>query len=420
LVFGLFAPVICLLAAWPMRSARVIALFWPLALLHVTESAWPHLQNWMHPQRQPLLAGRLHTTESGYRVLWIIFDELDEDIAFDRRPASLKLPALDWLREHALYATQAHSPADNTLESLPALTTGVPPTKPAKPVGEGKMLIWNSSGMQSWSDMPNLFRDANTAGMNVAVAGWYHPYCSLFSEFLVDCLSYPTPAIQWGTHAAAGGLLPTMHLQALEELDALPSHTRFDGQQYSEEESITETRMQAALTRAFVATRDKAIAICADPSIDLALFHLPTPHPLGIFDRNTFRLSAGGNYLDNLVLADQTLREIEQAIDRAGLGGRTAIILSSDHPFRTKIWQERAAWNREMEQATAGFDPSRVPFLVRLPGQSEPLPFPTPMNTVVTRELIMAMLHRDVRSPAAVASVLAHAANAVPMFHANN
>ena len=44
-----------------------------------------------------------------------------------------------------------------------------------------------------------------------------------------------------------------------------------------------------------------------DQRIRFAFLHMPIPHPPGIYDRTTHQLSSHGDYLDNLVLADETL-----------------------------------------------------------------------------------------------------------------
>ena len=56
---------------------------------------------------------------SGPRVVWVIFDEMDQRLMFDDRAASLQLPEIDHLRGVSVYAsTPIHLPAP--LSSIPS------------------------------------------------------------------------------------------------------------------------------------------------------------------------------------------------------------------------------------------------------------------------------------------------------------
>ena len=63
----------------------------------------------------------------------------------------------------------------------------------------------------------------------------------------------------------------------------------------------------AAHRREYAAVMAQAEDILKDSRIRFVLLHLPVPHPPGIFNRKLCTLSDHGTYLDNLVLADQTL-----------------------------------------------------------------------------------------------------------------
>ena len=59
------------------------------------------------------------TTAPRVRVVWILFDELSQAVAFNQRPPGLALPNLDRLRDESFHADAAESPADSTLVSFP-------------------------------------------------------------------------------------------------------------------------------------------------------------------------------------------------------------------------------------------------------------------------------------------------------------
>src|SRR5258708_4415720 len=58
------------------------------------------------------------------RVVWVIFDELDEGAAFTHRPASVSLPELDRFRRESFVTTAAYAPGSSTMQSIPALLNG--------------------------------------------------------------------------------------------------------------------------------------------------------------------------------------------------------------------------------------------------------------------------------------------------------
>ncbi len=103
-----------------------MAILSPLAFTMLTKNLLVclgviHLQNCAgtvaFPPAGPVPAGRP-------RVVWIIFDETDYRIAFEQRPGGVQLPAFDRLQAESLFATDAYSPADATLLSMPSLIIG--------------------------------------------------------------------------------------------------------------------------------------------------------------------------------------------------------------------------------------------------------------------------------------------------------
>ena len=54
------------------------------------------------------------------RIVWLIFDELDQTLTFAHRPASVRMPEFDRFRQKSFYATDAESPAPWTIRSIPS------------------------------------------------------------------------------------------------------------------------------------------------------------------------------------------------------------------------------------------------------------------------------------------------------------
>jgi hypothetical protein len=109
--------------------------------------------------------------------LWVLFDEMDQRMAFEKRPAWLRLPAFDRLRGESLEATNAFSPGQDTIYAVPALTLGRF-LAGAAPQAAADLRLFPSgdSNGVNWSTQATVFSEAAALGANVAVVGWYHPY----------------------------------------------------------------------------------------------------------------------------------------------------------------------------------------------------------------------------------------------------
>jgi hypothetical protein len=339
------------------------------------------------------------------RVIWHVFDELDQRFLFDERPPGLELPEIDGLRATALHATQAYPPAAWTLQSLPALLIGELVSKATAPNPAELLLTLPARGTtEPWSRLPNVFSAAREAGFNSALMGEYHPYCRVLAHSLTACT--------WQAHRRspdlgfAGSL--TFHftttasaiplVRGLKPWDRLQA--RFPSRLSSGEEGAPFTRYRSTLAR--------ALALATDPSFDLVLVHWPIPHGPGIFDAASdsfryFTRGTPGGYAGNLELVDGSLREVRLAVEAAGLAGQTATLVTSDHGYRVELWKQYPG--RPGAAPPAETD-HRVPFLLKLPGQEAPIPYARLFNTVITKELLLALLEGRVRTPEAAAAFL--------------
>src|SRR5262245_23726529 len=109
---GLMALVVLALAAsWSrpqpaLRAMRRLTMvISPLALATIALALWMFLETavgpawlWVDPAPRDRIAPSLR------RVVWLVFEELDQRITFEARPTGLELPELDRLRRESLYA----------------------------------------------------------------------------------------------------------------------------------------------------------------------------------------------------------------------------------------------------------------------------------------------------------------------------
>jgi hypothetical protein len=388
----LLALVVLTLAAslgWPrpalMTIRRLALVVSPLAVATLAQALWMFLELaagpvWYRVDPVPLTG----TAPSLRRVVWLVFEGLDQRITFEARPAGLELPELDRLRRESLYADAARPPAGTTEVSMPALITGrqvvaVAPTTPH----ELELTFADGKAMR-WSAHPTVFSRARVLGYDTALIGWHLPYPRVLGGSLGVADWRPSVA-----HEQARGDTLSQALQNQWGSLVPPAHAR---------------RLRS---QRFAELADVAIRTAVDGRFGLVLLHLPVPQPPGIYDRATARLTAWSvtgtaqGYLDNLVLVDRVVGELRRGIGRAGLGDRTWIVVSSD-----QWWRGSKVFDGEVDH--------RVPFLVRPPSGGQARHVDVAFNTLATHDLVLAILRGSIGDTADAAAWLARQPAAPP------
>jgi hypothetical protein len=231
----------------------------------------------------------------------------------------------------------------------------------------------------NWRGLPSVFARAQELGFNTGLVGWYLPYSRLVGDALNYCSWYSMP-----------DLAPARSTNFIEEVFMQLSSLgeSFDGRYRFGE-----------VHRHNLAD---ALQVTADGRFGLTLLHLPAPHLPGVYlaDRNQFtirRMNKVEGYLNNLALADRELGEIRRSMEAAGLWDKTWIIVSSDHSWRGSRHYDKV---RDL----------RVPFLVKIPGTNVQATYSNQFNTVLTHDLILAILQEEVTNQQSVVDWLdAHA-----------
>jgi hypothetical protein len=330
------------------------------------------------------------------RVVWIVFDELSEKIAFTSRPAGLQLPNFDRLRAQSFYASAAHSPDWYTLASIPSLLFG---ETVYEAVADGPAALRMKSDQHprpfGWNTRPNVFDTARAMGYDTALAGWFHPYGrvlnrSLTRVYWVPCWLNPGIEEQGEPHSLVSnmGFRIRMQFASFPLLGHIP--WLFSG--YS-------ARLEKI--ERFGRLMQHAEQAASDASLGVVLLHLTEPHPPPVYSRRQQSLDPGhrGNsYLDSLAYADLVLARLRGAMERRGVWENTAVIVSSDHGWRGDIWRGGPEWTAE-DEALPRHDTYGVPFLVKLPQQHAAVVYAKPFSTVVTRAVITRILAGELSSP---------------------
>jgi hypothetical protein len=365
---------IAVAARWRARivagTVAALAILSPLVGITFAQAGWAlaqaggRMQCTAGAELAPPLPGR-----PGVRVLWVVFDELEQYAAFEGRPDGLALPALDRLRGEGLAATAAVPPGDRTERSMPGVLSGRP-VADAVLTGRNQLSVRFDGAAQAtpWRGADTVLSDARGLGVNTAVAGFFLPYCALAGNVLTSC--------RWEACVTCGRMVgaygDTVAASMWNQLSELvPGYSR---------------RRHLAAYRAL---RDASVELAVDPAVGFALLHLPVPHAPPIYDarRNAFSYERpdGPGYFDNLALADRTLGELRASMEQAGTWRSTAVMVFGDHG-RRDLSDGVSVAHRE------------VPLLVSLPGESRPVSYTSPVDLSVLRGLTTAILQGRVNT----------------------
>jgi len=358
----------------------------------------------------------LHTRASSARgpaprLIWLLFDELDQRLAFNQRQPSVALPELDRLSSESFAATHAFQTGGYTMVAIPSLLSGRIYSN--ADMADADSLMVRPEGSErvfDWRDEPNVFRRARELGVNAAVVGWHHPYCRVLGDSLVRCFddpSDPSPALQRETDAAENGLLKTVGNQ-LGRL-AINLYDIFRPDADSVSEKLKEASLQQHQQQQYFTIRDHAYRDAIDPQIDFLYAHFPTPHLFAIYDRQLrdFALSRKTTYYDNLALVDRTVGELRHQLEQARLWDSTSILITSDHGLRRELWHGRLNWTPEFDRLLANGSSPLVPFILKLAGSREGVVYDQAFSSVVEGEMALAVMRNEVSTPQQAAEWLA-------------
>lgn len=376
------------------RLARYVVLFLsPFVLITFSQAIWGVLT--ANPKVETSIETQLATIQPKEkaaiknRVIWIIFDELDYFVPFEMSPSKVTLPEFERLKKTSLFATNATSPAYTTRDAMASLITGKK-VKETQTQSKNELLLTFEGAETStkFSESPNIFGKVKSLNGETALIGWYHAYCRVIGKDLSAC--------QWETFDTINDFskqpLPRTMLKNFANcLISLPLGFRlFQLIEGTINENIEDTGYVERHHRMLDATTN----IIKNPNIDLALIHLPFPHPPNNYDSKTGKFSSNKSYLDNLILTDKVLGELRQTLETNSLWGNSTIIASADHQWRIDSYR---GWLSQNElDIVSGKENPKIPFFIKLKGQNESSIYEKPFNTVITADLILAIMTGEV------------------------
>jgi hypothetical protein len=326
---------------------------------------------WMLPQLlYQVMRSQPHDTLAGYhepalvpgfpapavgkrRIVWLLFDELSYDQAFEHRAAGLALPTFDQFRVKSINFSQVQPIGTWTDRVVPALLLG-------QPVGDihsdldGRLTVQTPGNWKGvvFDSKATIFADAQRLGWTTGVVGWFNPYCRILAGTLNWCF--------WRMDDG--------------QTDGLPQRSAVQNTLTPLLEAVREWRQKPTLmeqghAQDLADLMPQAKALLLDERIRLVFIHLPIPHQPGIYHRNPNQRSSMGSYIDNLALADKVLAELLNILRQTSLAPNTTVIVSSDHSWRTPMWRATPFWTKEDQEVSGGrFDPRPV-LMIHLSGQ---------------------------------------------------
>ncbi len=332
--------------------------------------------------------------QAGTRLVWVIFDEMDQALTFEQRPRGLKLPELDRLRSTSLVATNAKPAGSSTLLSVPSLTTGrqvrlaIP-----KAVDALELEFLDDAQRRTWRDSVNVFTAAHSMRMNTALVGWYHPYCRVFGDLLASC--YWLPVLDVGNHLRRRAFADTLGIRSYlfpYLRDVLGMRSLLDPAGITTEEGDLVHQSHAAINAAIW---EKSLSVVADSRFDFVFIHVPLPHPPGLRAVGGALLeSTSSCYIENFRLVDALIGEWRSALEHAGLWENSALIVTSDHSLR-EFWQAQPFWTEADGKLVGASDLDTVPLLVKMPRQNRGAEISEPIGTELLYELAVGILRGD-------------------------
>lgn len=297
------------------------------------------------------------------RVLWVIFDELDYQVAFGERPQGINLPTFDRFKNQAFFAENAFPPSASTTLSLTSFIDGKLVSN-ASEIGMNQLKItYHDTGETvDWGSNPNVFSKARELKVNTALVGEYLPYSRLIGKDLSYCSWYP------------------FYPEYISATDTL--FANIQSQLYFLLAGPAKTTIQRK--RSFYNILNDAKNLVANPDYGLIMIHFPIPHGPHFYKNHWWERSAKG-YLNALILADETLKQLWDILDDKGLWEDTSVIISSDHFLR--------GHKKYFNYPTKDY---RIPFILKMAGQKETISYQPSFNTFITSGLVLAILKEDV------------------------
>jgi len=352
---------------WSSKLLKIVCLgllvLSPFALVNIGSAAWTVFSvTASDVAAAPTIPTKAHRAVK-QRVVWLLFDELDQRAVFEKRPKEIKLSALDALYSESFAATSVEQVGKNTITAIPGMTTGKPVVS-AHPASANSLMLsfaeGNDTGPKTdWRETKNVFSNIHRFGGRTGIVGTYHPYCRTFSAFLATCKH-----VFLGTASVENrGGFQTAFTERLMTINPL----------YRRKNAVS----------AYKIALEHSKVMAADVGLDFVYIHVALPHQPTIMDAASGKLSythfGPDGYFNNLVAVDRFLAEIRAEMEKRGVWNSTVVIVSADHAWRAS----RAVFDGKVD--------TRVPLIVKLTGNIKPARYEGSLSGSVMNGLVEAL-----------------------------
>lgn len=342
------------------------------------------------------------------RIVWILFDEMDQSLTFSARPAHLHLPEFDRLRNESIHAERAVPAERQTINVVLSLLSGrrISSVSPLGP-SDAKLEYADGSASGLISETHHLYTKMRRSGLHSAVVGGYLPYCQLFGPDLDSCHWEPTPdafpAHIWYNYLTSMRVLPgsrEIFWRQLAQLFGVFDLTLLPGvQDRQEKEQVALLGDHHAIM--FRNLRKAALEILEKDYAQFVMIHVPIPHPPPIYDSASGKVGnfPSSTYLDNYILADVFLGQVRARLTETNRWDETTLLVTSDHSLRPDVWEPTPYWTDELRSVAAGSPLAHVPFMLKLSGQTEGVDYRPEFNSIVIHDLLVGLAAGEIATP---------------------
>jgi Sulfatase len=391
LFYGTLLVALALLWLWPLAYQRAVHGFLVLLLLVGCGMAWmvPELL-YFGLRRQPRDA-EVPVIRTGppivpgvapvgrKRIVWLLFDELSYDQAFEHRFPGVAMPVFDKLKSESVSFSDLKPAGYETERVIPSFFLGhIIEDIRSNLDGEPVIQLAGQKKWQAFDARATLFADAQSLGWTTGVVGWYNPYCRILAGTLNYCF--------WAGNGEWSGTTPDQTALENALVPVMDTVRGFESKPNFPQEARHAADLNALMPQAETLIRDQ--------NIGFVFIHLPLPHPPGVYDPRHQRNTR--NYIDNLGLSDEVLGELMDSLHSTSLAAETTVIVCSDHSWRLPLWRGTPQWSKKEEAATHGFFDTRPVLMIHFPGQTSERDVTVPFEEMRIYDIIERMLRGEV------------------------
>ena len=339
-------------------------------------------------------AGFIGQTQSARMTIVLLFDELDQELAFDLRPSRIAMPNLAEFDRSALHATHVSPVGEWTIQAIPSLLTGRRFAY-AQQVSPARLELHALNGAKTTLDVRDtIFAKIRPMGINAAALGWHHPYCRLFARDLAACESFrnldATPSTRVAMYFRQNGVTILTPFANPATQDIQKQYDVVAKEQYGQIQQGLHTLS----------------GWIADRRVRFIWAHFPCPHPPGMAASSDGRRRL--NYFDNLAIVDDIVGQVASELKRNGRWNDSIVAITGDHGLRRAVWEDRPTWTPEEDRLVRLRRREQVPLIVHLPGQTEHISVSEDMSGLVLHDLILEWTQDRLTQPDALASWFAN------------